>query len=480
MYIAAGSNHSLAINEDGVVYMWGGNGMGQLGDGTYVDRHVPTAISGEDYEWKVGTPYFNYGYSGTYSSAIDVSITTVTAGATIRYTTDGSEPTESSTSITSGYSVNISQTTTLKAKAFKSGVPTSNMAVGVYTFVAQNPQFSPGTGTYTSAQSVTIWSNTSGASLRYTTNGSTPTSSSTLYTAPISIGTYTVLKAIATKANWDDSSVGSATYTMNFGAVAAPTMTPGPGGFTSSTDVTLATATSGASITYTTDGSTPTWASSVYSAPLTIGTTTTLKAKAFRVDYADSSVTTGTYTITVAAPTFDPVAGSYAAGQAITVSTATAGATIRYTTTGIDPTESSSWVASGSTLIVGNFTLKAKAFKTGATASSVTTAAYTTTELTRPASRRRQHHSLAVKPTAGRGRGATTYYGQTRRRHDDQPQRRRLQVLGSTGIVALTGRESHSVAVVPTARYIAGEPTAAASSATAPPMARGIDSAFRH
>ena len=122
----------------------------------------------------------------------------------------------------------------------------------------------------------------------------------------------------------------------------------------------------------------------------------TLKARAYRVDYAASSVTTGTYTITVAAPTFSPTAGAYAAGQAITVSTATPDATIRYTTTGVDPTTTSTAIVSGTTLIVGNFTLKAKAFKTGATDSSVTSAVYSTTSSLGQRLAAGGYHSLAV------------------------------------------------------------------------------------
>ena len=98
-YLAAGSNHSSAIDEDGVVYSWGGNESGQIGDGTNVARATPTPISGPDYEWKVGTPYFNYADGGTHSAAINVSVTTQTASATIYYTTDGSEPTESSSTV---------------------------------------------------------------------------------------------------------------------------------------------------------------------------------------------------------------------------------------------------------------------------------------------------------------------------------------------------------------------------------------------
>ncbi|HZP61325.1 MAG TPA: chitobiase/beta-hexosaminidase C-terminal domain-containing protein [Opitutaceae bacterium] len=85
------------------------------------------------------------------------------------------------------------------------------------------PAFSPAGGTYTSAQSVSISDSTSGASIRYTTNGSTPSETSgTVYSSPVYISATTTLKAIAYKSGSSDSSVTSATYTIT--AVPPPTL----------------------------------------------------------------------------------------------------------------------------------------------------------------------------------------------------------------------------------------------------------------
>jgi hypothetical protein len=76
------------------------------------------------------------------------------------------------------------------------------------------PTFSPPGGAYASAQTVTISTATSGASIRYTVDGSTPTASSPLYTGPISVpGTRTV-NAIGIKSGLTNSAVASATYTI--------------------------------------------------------------------------------------------------------------------------------------------------------------------------------------------------------------------------------------------------------------------------
>jgi hypothetical protein len=79
---------------------------------------------------------------------------------------------------------------------------------------------------------------------------------------------------------------------------AAPVASPPPGQYSSPQSVTLTSATTGAVIYYTLDGSTPTTASTVYSAPITAGDgTTTLKAMAIASGAQQSSVTTATYVI---------------------------------------------------------------------------------------------------------------------------------------------------------------------------------------
>ena len=81
----------------------------------------------------VATPTFNPA-GGTYYEPQSVTISCATQGATIYYTTDGNEPTENSQQYSIGTSLNISETTTLKAKAFKSGYIASPTATATYTF----------------------------------------------------------------------------------------------------------------------------------------------------------------------------------------------------------------------------------------------------------------------------------------------------------------------------------------------------------
>ena len=83
------------------------------------------------------------------------------------------------------------------------------------TTATATPTFSPAAGTYSEEQTVTISSATSGAAIYYTTNGSTPTTSSTVYTGPITVKSTETVKAISYFPGFATSAVGSAKYTIN-------------------------------------------------------------------------------------------------------------------------------------------------------------------------------------------------------------------------------------------------------------------------
>ena len=77
------------------------------------------------------------------------------------------------------------------------------------------PVFNPPAGTYTTAQTVSITCSTTGATIRYTTNGSEPTESSARYTKPLSVSENTTLKAKCFKSGWTPSSTACAIYTIS-------------------------------------------------------------------------------------------------------------------------------------------------------------------------------------------------------------------------------------------------------------------------
>ena len=158
------------------------------------------------------------------------------------------------------------------------------------------PTFSVAEGTYGPAQTVSLSTTTPSAIIYYTTNGQAPTTTSSVYSAPITVSSTTTIKAFATKANFSDSPAASATYTIN-GQVATPTASVTPGSYSSAQSVTLSTSTPGASIYYTTDGTPPTASNTTYTGPISVATTQTIKAIAIKTNYTDSEMRSFDYTI---------------------------------------------------------------------------------------------------------------------------------------------------------------------------------------
>lgn len=80
---------------------------------------------------------------------------------------------------------------------------------------AATPTFSPAAGTYTKAQTVTISDSTAGATIYYTTNGTTPTTASSVYSSAISVSATETVQALAVASGYTSSKVASAVYTMS-------------------------------------------------------------------------------------------------------------------------------------------------------------------------------------------------------------------------------------------------------------------------
>lgn len=160
------------------------------------------------------------------------------------------------------------------------------------------PVFSPAAGSYSAAQSVTMSDVTSGAAIYYTTDGSTPTTTSKAYSGAVTVSATTTLKAIAVETGYNTSAAASATYTITLPTAATPVISPAGGSYTTAQSVTITDATSGAAIYYTTDGSTPTTASSVYSSAIAVAANTTIEAIAVETGYSNSAVATAAFTLT--------------------------------------------------------------------------------------------------------------------------------------------------------------------------------------
>jgi subtilase family serine protease len=319
------------------------------------------------------TPVFNPA-AGTYTSKQNVTISDATSGAIIYYTIDGTTPTTSSTNYTTA--ISVSSTETIKAIATSSDSLTSAVASATYTFnPAATPIFSPAAGTYATAQAVAISDSTAGATIYYTTDGTTPTTSSTLYTGPITVSTSETIKAIASVSGYMTSAVATASYIIH--PAETPAFSLAAGLYSTIQTVTISDATPGATIYYTIDGTTPSASSIKYTAPITVASTVTLRAIATASGYSPSPVSTVTYTVKLlaATPTFSVTPGSYTVGVSVAIGDSTPGVNIYYTTDGTTPTISSPIYIAPLTVSTPE-TIKAFATSSNNTASAVATATY--------------------------------------------------------------------------------------------------------
>ena len=218
-----------------------------------------------------------------------VTITCATEGATIYYTTDGSDPTADSSVYSSP--IALTETVTVKAFAAADGYDDSETAEKECEYVK------PVTATPVitdSDNTVTITCETEDAVIYYTTDGTDPTAESTKYEAAFPVTASVTVKAIATKAGYTDSEVASAEVEyVAPGTVGTPKITQ------DGNTVTITCATTGATIYYTTDGSEPTTASTKYTAAITLTKDITIKAFAVKADCTDSAVATQSCTYVI-------------------------------------------------------------------------------------------------------------------------------------------------------------------------------------
>ena len=167
---------------------------------------------------KVSNPVIsstNADSSGNFSGSANVTISYSTNGASVYYTTDGSTPSATNgTKYSSPFTVTSS--VTVKAIAVKEGAYSSAVVTQKFTntAVVEAPVLSVPEGDFWNTITVFAFSDTKDAKIYYTTNGSEPTTSSTLYTdSGIKIDGTMTLKVVATKSGLENSQVVSAKYT---------------------------------------------------------------------------------------------------------------------------------------------------------------------------------------------------------------------------------------------------------------------------
>jgi hypothetical protein len=319
---------------------------------------------------KTSPPSFNP-VSGSYSSPLEVTLNygsgSTAQNTKIFYTLNGSEPTRNSYEFTPGSYILLRYSGVVKARAFREGYSPSDIVSSGYllqqsNLTVLNPVITPNGGNYSNNVQVSISCPTELAVIRYTTDGSEPGPSSFAYSSPLTLNSNTTLKVKAFRTNYNPSQTVTALFNIS-SQVPPPSVFPQPGIYSQPVSVYLSTPLTGAKIYYTTNGTTPTASSNLYSSPVVISQTTQLKAITI-YNGMNSPVFEGWYNMgtTATTPQIIPAGGVFTGSVQVSMSTTTPGGVIRYTRNGAEPTAYSDIYNSPFNLGVGNHIVKAKTF----------------------------------------------------------------------------------------------------------------------
>jgi len=201
------------------------------------------------------------------------------------------------------------------------------------------PVFSPASGAYHTAQTVTITEATPGATIYYTTDGTRPTTSSARYTGPIAVGASAGFHALAVAGGSTSGDV-VAWYTIDL-PTPAPTASVAPGTYNKIQYVELSDGAPNSTIYYTLDGTYPSTSSIKYTGPIQATTHTTITAIATAPSYEAGATLRASYTIVAPKPVITPNSGVVQGSARVAMTDAVAGAQIHYTSDGSLPTASS-------------------------------------------------------------------------------------------------------------------------------------------
>ena len=291
---------------------------------------------------------------GIYNAAQSVTLTSSVAGSTIYYTTDGSTPAKGSatTSVYQQVAINLAGTTTLKYLAVNpQGV---SEAVNTQSYIISPIPITTATATppgvtFPQGQtvSVALRSSVANAVIYYTTNGSTPDTSSAVYSAPIVFSVSTTLKYFAmVPGAASREAVKVQSYTILV-APPTPVVTASPlGGLYNANQSVTLNASVPADIYYALNDAPLNVDSARYNGPVAITSSGTLKYFAISKEGATGAIRSQTYSIDTVVPatSASPAGGTYSSTVKVALSTSKA-AIVYYTTDGSIPT----WPATGST-----------------------------------------------------------------------------------------------------------------------------------
>ena len=195
---------------------------------------APSGTVAAIYNLQVNEIYAPYGYLSDYTQ---IPLTCLTPAVTIRYTIDGSAVTESSPIYDSANPPSglfITQPTMVRARGYRAGWLPGLQSSRYYEMFASRPEIKhlPFREPLRMFSPVVLTCPTSYATIRYTTDGSTPNDSSPVYSGPIYLMPGMVLNATASKAGMRDgyaASLGNSGIALSTGVGYA--ITPFSGGY---------------------------------------------------------------------------------------------------------------------------------------------------------------------------------------------------------------------------------------------------------
>lgn len=248
--------------------------------------------------------------AGTYADSVVVSLSCATANAEIRYTVDGTEPTDASTLYTGSFT--LTDNATVKAKAFMHNVSWNDSPIAEATYTIAHEAMmnvTPENLAFSSTETTgTIY--ISSAFLTNDITLSCDNAHFTLSSATVAANTNTPITVTfdATEPATGSITLSSPhnddvlTHEVQLSATAllpAPVITPADGTTDTLIEVAISSNTADAIIYYTMDGSEPTDASDVYSSPITLNVpgTYTVKAIAMAENWENSTVASATFTV---------------------------------------------------------------------------------------------------------------------------------------------------------------------------------------
>jgi len=323
-------------------------------------------------------------------------------GTTIYYTTDGSDPNKTSTLYSVPFALS-SGSVIVKAIAYQNSIA-SNIATSAFIVTAPSvvlpnvstPVISPSGGSILTTNSITLSDSTDSAKIVYTSDGTDPTHSSKVYSSAIvpTVGNITI-KALAYKDNMTDSATVSASFivtspvtpTVVLPVASTPVISPSGGSISTTNTITLSDSTDASKIVYTLDGTDPTHSSKIYTTPITpTAGSLTVKALAYKDSMSDSAIVSASFIVSsppvnappiVSTPIIVPSGGKIFTTDTVSMTCSTLGASIAYTIDGSDPLVTSLIYSAPFSLASGSAIVKALAFKTGYTNSSISASAFT-------------------------------------------------------------------------------------------------------